>query len=175
MAKYVILLHFYVSLLQKYKKYKNTRSERKGDRVRGAMIRYVAEQWRRDCDCVGPGFRASRRDTLSDSDGSIRATRSGLEDHVDGVGFAHVKARVQGGPHATTTSWEGLGVVWPQEAAQFTWASLPRGPNAQMHDLPHYITTPMQQCMFMFYACSWHLIDHEILIIHLINKQYKTC
>ena len=38
MAKYVILHHFYVSLLQKYKKYKNTRLERKGDRVRGDSV-----------------------------------------------------------------------------------------------------------------------------------------
>ena len=58
MAKYVILYHFYVSL-QKYKKHKNTRLERKGDRVRGVMIRYVAEQWRRDYDCGRPEFRAS--------------------------------------------------------------------------------------------------------------------
>ena len=119
MAKYVILHHFYVSLLQKYKKHKNTRLERKGDRVRGEMIRYVAEQWRRDSDCGGPEFWASWWDTLGDSHGSIRVTRSGPEDHIDGIGFAHVEAQVQGGPHATMASWEGLGVVWPRGATQF--------------------------------------------------------
>ena len=91
------------------------------------MIRYVAEQRRRDCDCGGPGFRAPRRDTLGDSHGSLRATRSGPEDHVHGAGFARVQARVRGGPHAPPPSREGPGAVRPRGAVRFARASLPGG------------------------------------------------
>ena len=33
-----------------------------------------------------------------------------------------------------------------------------------MHDLPHCITAPMHQCMFIFCACAWHLNNLKILI-----------
>jgi len=35
--------------------------------------------------------------------------------------------------------------------------------HVHMHDLPHlshYITTPMHQCIFMFYACSCYYSKH---------------